>query len=178
MSGSKSNLDVFEDQLEGFVFEQAAVLIKQNLASARHASHALIALVTPYFEMITCYIEGREPGARESTEFLRRGLVTVLASTATPEAVSAYVKEVRNGIAHELMFRTVILHRGVPHLPGFGIVDGILTVDAFWLFDEVQTHFRAYVARLRSPANEADHLALANFNRFMNVRKAREPSPM
>ena len=178
-AGLKSDIDIFEDQLQGWVFDQATALSKQTVPASEHASYALLALTAPYFEMITCYLEGRETPKRMATEFLRRGLSTVLGSNASRAAVQKYVTELRNGIAHELMFRTVVLHHASAKFPSFGIVRyagaDVLAIDPFWLFTTMHDHFKNYVARLRNPTTSADKKLLARFNSFMGVRKSRRP---
>ena len=173
-SGRKTDIDVFEDQLQGWVFDQAAALCSLPRPASDHSSHALLALTAPYFEMITCYLEGQRTPNQQATEFLRRGLHAVLGSQVPGAAIKKYVNEVRNGIAHELMFRTVILHRGVQGLPTFGLHHdlGILVIDPFWLHDVVHAHFRSYVGRLRSPATAEDREVVAKFNSFMSIKKA------
>ena len=170
--GRKNDIDIFADQVQGWVFDQAEALISRPRQVSDHSGHALLALTAPYFEMISCYLQGRRTPDRQATQFLKNGLKTVLGNVPD-RAVKKYVTEVRNGIAHELMFRTVILHRCAPGLPTFGMHPqlGILVIDPFWLFGEVRKHFVAYVARLRNPATPEDHKLLANFNTFMAYRK-------
>lgn len=170
--GQKSDIDIFEDQLQGWVFDQAQVLASLPRPASDHSSYSLLALTTPYFEMITCYLEGTRTPDKQASEFLRRGLKAVLGAGVSDAAIKKYVSEVRNGIAHELMFRTVILQRGLQ--PSFGIDpnSGILILDPFWLFDAVHQHFRQYVTRLRSPNSAQDREDLMKFNAFMAIRKA------
>jgi hypothetical protein len=172
--GKKSDIDVFEDQLQGWVFDQIDALLARPAAQAQHAGHALLTLVTPYFEMITCYLAGRETPPKQASEYLRRGLATVLGARGSADAIKKYVSEVRNGIAHELMFRTVMLHHGFAGMPSFGIEPktGVLAVDPFWLARVTHEHFKSYVQRLRNPTS-ADDEVLKNFTAFMNSRKAR-----
>ncbi len=175
LAGKKSDIDVFEYQVQGWVFDQVDALLARPPAQAQHASHALLGLTTPYFEMITCYLTGQQTPRKQASEYLRRGLAVVLAGHGSAEAIKKYVSEVRNGIAHELMFRTVMLHQGFPRMPSFGIEPntGVLAVDPFWLAKVTHAHFQAYVHRLRNPQNADDHTALQNFTAFMKVRKAR-----
>jgi len=172
-SGLKSDVDVFADQLEGWIFEQIEALVRRPPEDAQHAGAVLLTLVSAYFEMITCYLEGRAPRDGESSSFLRRGLETVLGADTSQEAIGAYVKEVRNGLAHELVFCTVALHFGQPRRTQFGLQAGVLTVDPFWLATMVRRHFHKYVARLRNPTDDEGGRVLAAFESFMAVRKRR-----
>jgi hypothetical protein len=121
-AGHHSDIDVFEDQLRTWLFEQA-----RTIAPHEHAGPAILALVTPYFEAVACYLRGRSSRWNE-TEFLRAGLEAVF-PRVDPDAREKYVTEVRHGFAHEAVFRKVGLHRSAAHLPSFGIVNGLLVLD-------------------------------------------------
>ncbi len=178
-AGRKTDLDVFEDQIQGWVFDQVDTLLALPPHRRQHSGYALLALVTPYFEMIACYLEGRRPGERESSKFLRQGLAVVLDTRASSDAINAFAKEVRNGIAHELMFRYVILHDGAAAYPSFGMVrerlGNILAVDPYWLARVAHDHFRGYTTRIRHPQTDEDRRLGTNFASFIAVRKAPPP---
>ena len=106
-SGGKTDVDIFEDQLRGWVFVQVAALRSRANPHSQHAGQAVLALVTPYFEMVTAYLEGRASRRGETADFLKRGLASVFGDRVTEDAVEAFVTEVRNGLFHELIFRTV-----------------------------------------------------------------------
>ncbi len=163
-SGGKSDIDLFEDQLRSWLFDQAAVL-----APGQHSGPAILALVTPYFEAIACYRAGKS-SRNAASKFLRQGLAAVFPQV--PRAViQKFVNEVRHGFAHEAVFRKVVIHRGVTDLPPLGLLpDGLLSVDPWWLLAETESHFTNYVAMLRAGS---DSKLLENFNAFMEVRKRR-----
>jgi hypothetical protein len=163
-SGEKSDIDLFEDQLRTWLFEQATVL-----SPGQHAGPAILALVTPYFEAIACYLAGKSSRGAES-KFLRQGLAAVFPQL--PQAVvDQYVAEVRHGFAHEAVFRKVAVHRGANNAPSLGLLpDGLLSVDPWWLLARAQAHFMNYVAMLRAGT---DPEMLENFRLFMEERKQR-----
>jgi hypothetical protein len=164
MSSRKSDIDLFEDQLRTWLFEQAAVL-----APGQHSGPAILALVTPYFEAIACYLAGESSKGAE-TKFLRQGLAAVFPQL--PQAViDEYITEVRHGFAHEAVFRKVMIHRGGPNAPSLGLLPGgVLSVDPWWLLAQAESHFTNYVTRLRTGS---DAKLLENFHAFMEVRKQR-----
>jgi hypothetical protein len=174
--GKKDTVDIFEDQLQGWLFDQSVRLTAGGPKASQHCGPALLSLVTPYFEMITCYLDGRRPNNRESSAFLRRGLETVLGAGTSAVAIKKFVSEVRNGFFHEAMFRYVVLHRAEhTGMPFFDFVpDGtggqVLAVDPFWLSHQAHTHFLAYVALLRRPVTADDQRDRSHFDAFMAVR--------
>ena len=162
-SGQKSDIDVFEDQLQGWLFEQA-----RHLTPYKHAGPSILSLLCPYFEAYTCYESGVS-SKNQSVAFLKRGLRAVFPSISL-DVVDAFVDEVRHGFAHEAVFRRVIIHHDAQGLPGLGkTAQGLLAVDPWWLLDSVEQHFHDYVGELRSGA---DPNMLQCFNRFMTVRKS------
>ena len=133
-SGKKSNVDVFEDQLRSFLFKQA-----RAIARNRNSGPAILALISPYFESVTCYLKGKS-SRNHATEFLCQGLRTVFPSVDAA-ARKKYIKEVRHGFAHEAMFRDVRLHRSVKAFPSFGMLNGVLHIDPWWILDQAEAYF-------------------------------------
>ena len=83
-SGRKTDVDVFEDQLSGWIFAPARVLHPNQ-----HNGTALLLLLTPYFEMIASFLRGTE-SKRKSIRYLRYGLRRVLPD-ATRASIEAYI---------------------------------------------------------------------------------------
>lgn len=160
--GQFSDIDIFEDQLRTWLFEQA-----RAISPNQHSGPAILALITPYFEVVSSYLQGQASKGAE-TAFLRNGLKEVFVSVDSI-ACEKYVTEVRHGFAHEAMFRRVILHRALPGLPSFGMINDELALDPWWVLDQAEAHFNYYVARLRS--NEPN--VIQRFREFMAIRKAR-----
>ena len=160
--GQFSDIDIFEDQLQTWLFEQA-----RAISANQHSGPAILALVSPYFEVISSYLQGQSSKGAE-TVFLQKGLEEVLISVDAI-AREAYIMEVRHGFAHEAMFRRVILHRASPGLPSFGMINGELALDPWWVLDEAEAHFHSYVTRLRNN----DPTVTQGFEAFMKIRKTR-----
>ena len=158
--GEKTDLDIFEDQLDGWLFAQA-----RTLALHPHCGLALLTLITPYFEMLESYQRGELSEHRSST-FLGDGLQRVLPEVDRA-AIDCYVREVRDGLMHEAMFRRVVIHQG--ETPPFGMRDGLLWVDPWRLLERTEAHFRDYVGRLRRRTDPREY---ASWEKFMAIRKA------
>jgi len=165
-SGRKTDFDVFEDQLRGWIFAPARALYPNQ-----HAGTALLLLVTPYFEMVASFLKGKESKGK-STRYLRYGLKRVLPA-ATRASIEAYINQVRHGVVHEAIFRRVVLHKG-QQLPAFGFVragrHSALVVDPFVLLDRVEAHFNDYIRRLRDPSEK---LLRRRFEKFWQMKQAR-----
>ena len=89
-SGRKTDVDVFEDQLSGWIFAPARVLHPNQ-----HNGTALLLLLTPYFEMIASFLRGTESKGK-STRYLRYGLRRVLPD-ATRASIEAYIRLIAPG---------------------------------------------------------------------------------
>lgn len=161
-SRARTDVDVFEDQLRTWLFEQA-----RAISSNGQSGPAILALVSPYFEVMASYLRGQSSRGSE-TAFLRTGLEAVFPGV-DESARKAYVTEVRHGFAHEAVFRKVMLHRASPGLPAFGMTNGVLALDPWWILDQAETYFSTYVRRLRNN----DPAVVGGFNAFMAIRKSR-----
>lgn len=161
-AGQSTDIDVFEDQLRTWLFEQA-----RTISPNQHSGPAILALISPFFEAMACYLQGQSSRGSE-TAFLRSGLEAVLPAVDAA-AREEYVKEVRHGFAHEAVFRKVVLHRSSNPLPSFALVNGLLVLDPWWVLDEAEAYFDGYVAKLR----DSDAQVIGGFNAFMAIRKAR-----
>jgi hypothetical protein len=162
-SGKRSDIDVAEDQIRGWVFNQA-----DALSPDQHAGPAILTLITPYLEVIACYHLGKDSD-RQSTPFLRKGLRLVFPGVST-NAREQYITEVRQGLLHESIFRKVGIHHNAPGYPNFDLVNGLLWLNPWWLLQEVKEHFNRYVSVLRAGSDA--HLT-AMFDAFMKIRKSR-----
>ncbi len=161
-SGEKTDVDVFEDQYRSWSIEQARLL-----APGEHSGPAILTLLTPLFEALAQYLRGRSSRGDEPG-FLRAGLEAVFPDVEN-SARELSVKEVRHGLAHEAMFRRVLLHRGLAGQPDFGIQGDVLVVNPWWVLERTEQFFDHYVAQLRRGEPEM----LARFEAFMRVRKQR-----
>ena len=162
LSGEKSDIDLVEDQINGWLFAPA-----HRIAEFPNAGPAMLSIVTPYFEAITCYVRGEASRRKTSTPFLMEGLLSAFPELSDDDA-KRYADEVRHGLMHEAAFRNVYLHKGAS---SHAITSnaGVLWIDPWHILNRAQAHFDSYVGRLR--AGEA--LALLPFERFMAHRKRR-----
>jgi hypothetical protein len=85
------------------------------------------------------------------------------------------MNEVRNGFAHEAMFRRAALHRADKNFPPFGMVNNFLHLDPWWILDRAEDYFDSYVAKVRN----CDMSVYGNFLKFMQIRRGAThmPSP-
>jgi hypothetical protein len=163
-SGRCDDVDVVVDQLQGWILDQASALDRNQ-----HAGPAILLLTAPYYEAIGCYSHGREPKLDESGLFLETGLSEVFPA-ATEPAKKAYRTQVRNGLAHEAVFRRVLIHRAAAE-PKFDIrPDGILAVDPWWMLGMTRSHLVEFARRLRDPSCVT---LRASFDAFLRIRKSR-----
>jgi len=184
----EDKIDVFEDQVTGWVLNHASALDAGNYALREHSGIAILMLVTPYFEQIASYLRGEDSNGH-SGEFFRHGVRAVFPNmddqfrtqgvrdpAAAAEAVMGVLySEVRCGLFHEAMIRGRILIRrdtaslGVMIERDTGEI-GAVVVDPFLLLGNVRAHFEGYICRLRDPA---EHELRRNFEAFWNIRMAR-----
>ncbi len=78
-----------------------------------------------------------------------------------------YISEVRNGFAHEAMFKRVAINHGAQFALNAA---RNLKVDPWWILDTAENHFKSYVAILRAKPNVQK---LRTFQHFMTIRKQR-----
>ncbi len=163
-SGLKNDIDIVEDQFRGWLFNQAKVL-----STNEHSGPAILALISPYFEMITCYVKGQS-SKKNYSKFINEGLKYVFPELSE-DVIRLYISEVRNGFSHEAIFRKVAIHNGTQNLPQLGILpNGILSVNPWYIFEQVEANFTKYISTLRAGI---DLTLLASFEAYMAVRKQR-----
>jgi hypothetical protein len=162
-AGRHNDIDIFEDQMQTWLFDQAVALAVRD-----HSGPAMLALITPYFEAIACYLAGQSSRHNE-TCYLKSGIHAVIPSLPT-DAIDLFVTEVRHGFAHEAVFRKVAIHHGNPRCPSFAVLNGLLYIDPWWMLARARQHFNEYVVSLRR-GDPPDRLVA--FEKFMAIRKAR-----
>jgi hypothetical protein len=163
-SGLKNDIDIVEDQFRGWVFNQAKILTTNE-----HSGPAILALISSYFETITCYVKGQSSKKNES-EFINEGLKYVFPELSE-DVIRLYISEIRNGFSHETIFRKVTIHNGTQNLPQLGILpNGTLSVNPWYILEEIEANFTKYILTIRA---EIDLTLLAAFKAFMDVRKQR-----
>ena len=68
------------------------------------------------------------------------------------------------------MFRNIIIHRTVEQYPSFGLLNGVLHLDPWWILDKAEAYFDNFVRRVRSH----DRAIIVNFKKFMLIRMGRK----
>ncbi len=187
-------IDVFEDQLRGWILQHARALTASNYNASQHSGLAVLILALTYFEPIWCYITG-EDSSRRSGEFFNKGFADVFGGLkdrfrllgiadvdgAVEKLEDTLYFELRNGLFHEAMIRSRVIIRRDPNLAPIsyavnestGAV-GSIVIDPPVFLSYVEKHFNYYVKRLRNPS-ETD--LRNNFERYWDHRMAR-PAPV
>jgi hypothetical protein len=164
-------IKVYEDQITGWFFRPAKALLKTP-----HSAFAVLHLLMGYFESHTIYRRGESSkGKGKSQAFFREGFTAVFPKAASSELPGVNLEEVsqwiadamyddaRCGLFHEWMTRARIALTEKPELMrGSHDRDGRITevtinVDKFLAM--IETHFTAYIRRLKDPNNVADRMA-------------------
>lgn len=178
-SNIEDKIDVFEDQMQGWIFDHADTLANDKSPRSQHAGFAILMLVTAYFEQLEALSSG-VPSNGRSQEFFKSGFCRVFnpirtnpSYVAAEPVVKEWLKdlylELRNGLYHELATRSRVFlsENGVPievYVTRSGVLFGI---DARAFAAGVHEHFVETVRRLRDP-DEAD--LRANFEAFFSNR--------
>jgi hypothetical protein len=175
LSGEVGHLDIFADQVNGWVFDQATALLHSTNRHWEQSAIAVLMLTTSYFEAIGEFIRG-EDSDRRSPEFFKvgfRDVFPVLGDTQGKDldasqhemVASAIYKELRCGLFHNAhMRRRVWLYwRGAFPDPRAIITDlkengeiAQIRVEPSFLLVELKAHFRRYVDAVRSATPESE----------------------
>jgi hypothetical protein len=166
----KDMIDVFEDQMQGWLFDQA-----NQLKSLQHAGFGILAIVLSYFEPIGQFLEGKS--GKSDTQFLS-GLAAVFPNVdpAIPAPVYGELyNQLRCGMFHRGITKSkVIITRSgqnpieVVYSKPDGAVQRITVVPVL-LLEESERHLKRYVTELRDPKNVQ---LRQNFEAWFKVRAA------
>jgi hypothetical protein len=189
----EDKIDVFEDQVNGWIFNHANVLVSPQNPQYQHSGVAVLMLVGSYFESFAAFLRGESSEGR-SKQFFADGLRDVcpdIFTTAQEEdpanaerVYSAFAHtfyaELRCGLFHEAMVRgKILIAPGMPDVGNAGLgalIDttthtlSTIVIDPARFLSHVENHFASYVAKLRDP-NQID--LRRNFERVWDVRLAR-----
>ena len=147
-------IDVFEDQMQGWLFDQA-----NQLKPSQHAGFGILAIVLSYFEPIGQFLEGK--AGRSEKQFLA-GLAAVFPSVdpSVPESVYGELyNQLRCGMFHRGITKskvTITRSGQNPIEVIYSKPDGVvqqITVVPVLLLEESERHLKRYVSALRDPAN-------------------------
>jgi hypothetical protein len=155
-------VDVFADQTQGWLLDQAKVLASSVLPTGQHAGYAVLALCVVYVESIACFLKGASSD-NKSREFFDFGLTHVftdLNQTDLNAFSKEFYREVRCGLLHQgLPQGKISITRGAQS--ALAIVTDSTTnalrhavIDPWIFLMHVETHFSAYMQRMKDP-NEA-----------------------
>ena len=165
-------IDIFEDQVQGWLLDQAKVLA----AAGQNAGFSILTLLLTYVEGIACFLEGMT-SKNQSGRFFQIGLEAIFPELTTQTAQAfhdEFYAQVRCGLLHEAMTRgKVQITRGASHairatLDASG-TPALIVLEPWRFLESVEAHFRAYTARLRDPA-EGD--LRRKFETWFNARAA------
>jgi len=185
----EDKIDVFEDQIKGWILDHALWLVDMSYAGARHAGIAALMLVSTYFEAFAEFDQGVSSDGK-SGKFFRHGFLSVFPETrdmaaksagnkaerAIKQVAAALYGQLRCGLFHEGMIgNKVVLTDGASPLRIFWnqqteqVVTIIINPQRFAL--RIRDAFEEYIRRLRD-ANQKE--ARAAFERFWDTRAARQ----
>ncbi len=170
-------IDVFEDQMRGWIFDKARALLDFD-----DSGFAVLMLLSSYFEAVWSYVEGIE-SIGQSKSFFRRGLFSVfpaieadLAGVAhnpseTAERVAnTLYEQLRCGLFHAAILRNSItlmgLSRGITVTLAPPGEPRCIMLNPRSFLAAIECHFNSYVARLRDPADPAR----VNFEKLWDTR--------
>jgi hypothetical protein len=162
-------IDVYEDQVTGWLFQPAQLLLAEP-----HAGFALLSLVLTYFEPMGQFLSGQ---VGRSQDQFTKGLKAVFPSLSPSPPASVFAElydQLRCGMFHRGITKgKVRVARGTatPIVAVYATSGDVqsITVDPGLLLSEIQMHHVNYVSTLRSP-NEVQ--LRENFHAWFNARAA------
>lgn len=170
----EKKIDVFEDQMRGWLLDHAHCVASNSTTSGQHAGFTILALCLVYVESIACFLRG-ETSDNKSREFFDVGL-TAIFSDLSPVNLAAFSREfyrqVRCGLLHQGLTRgKVAITRGTSAALAISL-DSTNTLQQAvidpWLFlQHVDAHLTMYLAQLRDPEQ---HDVRNAFERWFDAR--------
>jgi hypothetical protein len=152
----EDKIDVFEDQMQGLLFDQA-----NELKQLPHAGFALLAITLSYFEPIGQFLEGRASGSKRQFILGLRDVFPNL-DPATPEYVlSELYSQLRCGMFHRGITKSKVRVTRDGENPievvytGHGAQVHQIVLAPRLLLEESERHLKRYVSKLRDPANRS-----------------------
>jgi hypothetical protein len=163
----EDKIDVFEDQMSGWLLRHAHALLDEKYVSRKDAGFAVLTLVTAYFEPIESYHAGLSSD-HKSKLFFRRGFLRVFFNLPTTLKNNGFMNaeqlaediadeiynHLRCGLFHEGGAKHKLIVRQDTAPLGF-MLDmttgnvGSIVIDPGRFVVEVQNHLNTYVAQLR-----------------------------
>ena len=167
-----SAIDVFEDQIRGWVFDFA-----HQLAGKEHSGIAVLMLATSYFEQITSFRLGQNSEGK-SKGFFREGVRSVFPeiSQVGDQTLDQLYAQLRCGLFHTGFIKPglILVPEGKPIevLTEGQLVRLKICPNAF--LERVVKDFDNYISQLRS---RSDQSLIDNFKKMWELRGGQTPSP-
>lgn len=164
----EDKVDVFEDQVMGWVLDHARALTSESYEASQHCGIAVLMLSCSYFESIAAFKRG-EWSKNRSAEFFRDGLAEVFpdivaaAKEEDPENweqvfkdfAGTFYDDLRCGLFHDAAIRCRIIIKPKSNLEL--VIDttnhrvATIIIDPAQFLAQIEKHFRSYVVALRDP---------------------------
>jgi len=154
----ETKLDVFEDQVRGWLLNHAYALASNSYPASKHAGIPILALCLVYVEAIACFINGQTSDGN-SGGFFKDGLIAIFPenSSTLQKYSKDFYRQVRCGLIHQGMTRWRIgISQDAPNAIEIYDPNGVFEFAMInpWVFlDRVNQHFTGYAADIRNPAN-------------------------
>jgi hypothetical protein len=147
-------IDVFEDQMRGWLIEPA-----NALRYYQHAGFGILAIVLSYFEPIGQFLEGKADVSKRQFVVGLKAVFPGIDPTIPDTLFHELYDQVRCGIFHQgITKRKVMIRPQGPHpievIYGAGHVVTQVEIVPINLIDSINNHLVRYVADLRNPENQ------------------------
>ncbi len=170
-------IDIFEDQMNGWLLTQARMLASAHNPGEQHAGYAILALCFVYVEGIACFIKG-ESSNHKSQEFFQFGMEQIFFD------LDKYPRKILDMFSNEFygQARSGLLHQGLTRgkiaitknarnalCASYDLQANInqIVVDPWLFLNYVEKHFSAYLSLLRNPREESKR---TNFEKWFDQR--------
>src|SRR5260370_42390441 len=96
-------VEIFADQTQGWLIDQAKLLASNTSPQGQHAGYAVLTLCAVYIESIACFLKGASSDNR-SREFFDYGLTQVISDLSASDLdvfSKDFYREMRCGLLHQ-----------------------------------------------------------------------------
>ena len=174
-------IDVYEDRLQGWVFDHAMWLLSSSYPLSEHAHMAVLLLTNAYFEQTWCYRVGRESDGNEFT-FFKEGFNDVFGITPehSGKMSGVFWSEVRSKLSHEgLPGSRVIVDTTLKGPLAYTFNDrlkiGSIVINPRLFLETLHAHFRSFVSQLR---DQSQVELRKRFETFFDLLLTERPGPV
>jgi hypothetical protein len=173
----EDKIDVYEDRLQGWIFDHVNWLLSDAYPYHEQAVIAVLILTVAYFEQHWSYRMGQDSDGREF-DFFSAGFDNVFKVPAKDarSIKGIFWGEIRSKLAHEwLPGGRVIIDPHQAGSIGYAVNEashiGSIAINSKLFVQGLYSHFRAYIQMLRDPDQ---HESRANFERFFDFLQSRK----